>query len=755
MGTLKRLETVTQADRSRSLPITGYLDRVSARPGEQIEAKVSTHAPTPYRAEVLRIHCADPNPQGPGLVFEPVAFDLAESYQGRPQIIDQGSYALMPADPLYTQDRLGLSLLAQPWLLETQPATLAAAQDENGHGWTLTATAAGLALALTDQDGQTHVATLACPLTLKRWHQIWCGWDRAAGQIHIGCRAWPNGAPSATTVQYTPGALPTAALTLAAQKTGPRSAHHFNGRIEDPCLLTRTDATPPPDPQQARAGTVLVWWDFARNIDTQTVTDRGPRGLSGRLINVPTRAVRGARWSGAAMDWQTAPADYAAIHFHADDLHDCGWDTDITLTIPPDLPSGSYGLRLHLSDPQAQPPAQDILPFYVRPPRVEPARPAPRNRVCVLISTFTHQAYANHARGNTDDAMRARMAEWGCPPNADDYPVYGRSTYNLHPDGSGISMSSRLRPMLSVRPGYLTFDDPRGSGLRHYPADSHLHYWLHAQDIPFDVVTDDDLDAEGAEALAGYSVLVTGSHPEYHTPNTLDAIAGFRATGGNLMYLGGNGFYWRIAHSPTLPGLIELRRAEGGIRAWAADTGEAYHQLDGGYGGLWRRNGRPPQSIGGVGFSAQGLFTGSYYRRSAASQDADLAWIFDGVTEARLGDYGLSGGGAAGFELDRADIDLGTPPNAVILARSEGHDANFVTVPEELLSHVHTLSGETPAELVRAEIIYAPANPDPSNPSGAVFATGSITYCGSLNHNNGDNDISRLTANVLRKFAET
>jgi hypothetical protein len=39
--------------------------------------------------------------------------------------------------------------------------------------------------------------------------------------------------------------------------------------------------------------------------------------------------------------------------------------------------------------------------------------------------------------------------------------------------------------------------------------------------------------------------------------------------------------------------------------------GEYYH-ADGAYGGLWRRNGRPPQKLCGVGFSAQGLFEGSY-----------------------------------------------------------------------------------------------------------------------------------------------
>ena len=169
------------------------------------------------------------------------------------------------------------------------------------------------------------------------------------------------------------------------------------------------------------------------------------------------------------------------------------------------------------------------------------------------------------------------------------------STYNRHPDGTGISLSSLRRPVLTLRPGFLTFNDARGSGLRHFSADSHLTDWLDAIGQGFDVITDHDLHREGAALLAPYRCVVTGSHPEYHTPQTLDALQAYIGGGGRLCYLGGNGFYWRIAVSASVPDVLEVRRAEGGIRAWDAAPGEAYHQLDGGYGGLWRRLGRPPQ----------------------------------------------------------------------------------------------------------------------------------------------------------------
>ena len=416
------------------------------------------------------------------------------------------------------------------------------------------------------------------------------------------------------------------------------------------------------------------------------------------------------------------------------------WEPDFTWIVPDDLPSGAYALHLTCEA------GEDFLPLYIVPKRGGPHAP-----IAFVVPTFTYQAYANHARGNTDAAHLARVKEWGAyPANPDQYPIYGRSTYNVHADRSGVAFSSRRRPVLTMRPGFMTFNDPHGSGLRHYPGDAHLLAWLHAKGFAFDVVTDEDLDDDGVEILAPYRAVLTGSHPEYHTLNSLNALQGYVDRGGKLAYLGGDGFYWRVARARELPHLIELRRAEGGIRAWAAEPGEYYHQLDGQYGGLWRRNRRPPQMLVGVGFSGQGRFEGTYYRRLPASYAPEFAWMFAGINAEKIGDYGLSGGGAAGFELDRADPLLGTPENAVILARSENPPATFIPVFEELLSDIATVTGENPKDLMRGEIVWF------DTPSGgAVFSVGSITFCGSLWHNGGfTGPVSRLLENVVRHFLE-
>ena len=264
----------------------------------------------------------------------------------------------------------------------------------------------------------------------------------------------------------------------------------------------------------------------------------------------------------------------------------------------------------------------------------------------------------------------------------------------------------------------------------------------------FDVITDEDLQRDGYAAVAPYRVLLTGTHPEYTSTRMRATYETFTAQGGRLVYLGGNGFYWRISYSDHAPGAIEVRKAEGGIRAWAAEPGEYYNAFDGAYSGLWRRSARPPQDLVGVGFSAQGFDVSSYYRREPGSEDPRAAFIFEGISDEIIGDFGLIGGGAAGLELDRADRELGTPDHALVLASSEQHTDIYLVVLEEILINAPGLHGQM-SPLVRADLVFFE-----TAGGGAVFSTGSIAFCGSLSHNGYDNNVSRMIGNVVRRFAD-
>lgn len=102
----------------------------------------------------------------------------------------------------------------------------------------------------------------------------------------------------------------------------------------------------------------------------------------------------------------------------------------------------------------------------------------------------------------------------------------------------------------------------------------------------------------------------------------------------------------------------------------------------------------------------------------------------------KIGDFGLVGGGAGGFELDRYDLSLGTPPYTLLVASSVEHSVTYTVVPEDkAFPHPRMHGGEHP--LVRADITYfTTAN------GGRMFSTSSISWLGSLSHNNYDNNVS-------------
>jgi len=72
-----------------------------------------------------------------------------------------------------------------------------------------------------------------------------------------------------------------------------------------------------------------------------------------------------------------------------------------------------------------------------------------------------------------------------------------------------------------------------------------------------------------------------------------------------------------------------------------------------------------------------------------------------------LGDFGFSGSGAAGFELDRVDPKLDPEAhNITILAQSHDKGRKFILVPEDMLTHLTNLSGAPEDEIRRADMVY-------------------------------------------------
>jgi N,N-dimethylformamidase len=212
------------------------------------------------------------------------------------------------------------------------------------------------------------------------------------------------------------------------------------------------------------------------------------------------------------------------------------------------------------------------------------------------------------------------------------------------------------------------------------------------------------------------------------------------------MYLGGNGFYWVTSVHRDCKHVIEVRRGHAGSRAWESEPGELHHSTTGELGGLWRHRGTLPNRLLGVGFAAEGVdVQPPAYHRLPRSYEARYAWIFDGVENESFGIGGFVLGGAAGDEVDRADVALGTPAETAVLASARDFGSAYaVTLEDQLRWRSYRAGGEVRSDMTITE----------NDRGGAVFAVGSISWAGALSHREYDNHVARITTNVLQRFMQ-
>jgi N,N-dimethylformamidase len=482
-------------------------------------------------------------------------------------------------------------------------------------------------------------------------------------------------------------------------------------------------------------GRIVGAWDPSIAPGGDTVVDSGPNKLIGKTFNQPGRTMTGPFWNMRGHGTDAPTPEHDAIHFHADDVGDLAWEPTLKLELPDDLPSGVYAIRLSAADEFMH------IPVFVRPT-------APRAPVAFLASTNTYLAYANHRMFLGNDELHHLIATHPIVPNERDvlvldYPFLGRSLYDLHDDGGGVHLASWLRPLISLEPAARDF---LAAGPRNFQADLYIIGWLERLGLGYDVITDEDLHVEGAGALSPYQVVVTGSHPEYWSRPMVDGLQQYLMTRGKVMYLGGNGFFWITGLTDDLS-TIEVRRSFSSTRPWDSNAGEAVLSTSGDPAGNWRNLGTSPQSLVGVGFTSQGWGGARGYRRLPDSFDPRVAGFFEGIEDDEaIGEFGHVMDGAAGDEVDRLDYALGTPPHALRLATSLPFPDQYQLAVEEVRNMTPTFGGSQ-SDLVRSDIVWFDL---PGG--GEVFSVGSVNWAASMGWNLGDNNVARLTTNVLRSF---
>ncbi|MEE8301269.1 MAG: hypothetical protein V3S24_02425, partial [Candidatus Tectomicrobia bacterium] len=331
-----------------SKPIMGYADKFSVENGQPIAFKVSSALSGRYHVEIVRLRCADH--AGVGLKQRSVQTPINGDYAARSQPVYAGSYIEAGTDEAFTLQRATLQAYIWPTTPAKRRQALLGAWDESGgRGYVLVLDDAG-ALALMVGDGSNRqLISTDVPLLERHWYLVGASFDANSGDAWIGQRPLVQYARDDTTAEHTArlDVNPTAggAFRIAAWNEqavdGPQAGRmiaggFYNGKIEAP-LVAGHPLTPQARGALMREATPAVFddavvasWDFSRDIPSTRVVDLSPHGRHGETVNLPARAMQGHNWDGSEYNWTHKPEHYGAIHFHDDDLYDCGWETDFT-----------------------------------------------------------------------------------------------------------------------------------------------------------------------------------------------------------------------------------------------------------------------------------------------------------------------------------------------------------------------------------------------------------------------------------------
>lgn len=733
----------------RGLGLVGYVDRWSASAGEIVTFFVSSQQAR-YRTQLVRLRHGGLESPDAAANEQLIAGELEGVHDGFVQDIAKGS--CMRVEGLPTLSSWTFATWVWPTLSVARDQCLASRIDPlSGVGYALLLNSQGVLTLRASAAGKSAMIQLQQPLALRRWAFVAATVTGDGMHLYWRTREFSPVRPMHDQAQWRFNHLAryfacSAPLLLGSSRIEPagttfRPHDCFNGKLSAPRFFDRALSSEEVDRLSrddiAVASTAIAAWDFIAEAGGTRVPDASGNRYDGHTLNRPTRFMTGHNFSGRTLNPREAPAEFNAVHFHDDDLADAGWMPSFRFKVPPTLRSGVYAAKLTSAE------HCDYVPFVVK--RHVGQTRAP---IVFLLPTVSYAGYAN---SSLDPAMLppdlTPIRNVGVCGDARAYAKhYGLlSTYDRHTDGSGVCMSTMLRPMpIFVRPGSRSL---LNGGAHQLGADLHVIDWLEANGLAYDVITDHDLDREGLDALHPYRAVISGTHAEYWTANMLDALDGYTQSGGRFVYLSGNGLYWITALNSDQT-LVEIRRVHG-TRSWNPEPGEGHLSLTGEPGGLWRHRGRAPQRYVGVGFAAQGFDRGRPYQRTPHSADPRARFIFEGVADELIGDFAalVSEYGAAGFEVDRADTALGTPEHALILATAEGFSDCYQNAVEEAGAMTPHYGGTTCAN-VRADMVFFETPLD-----GAVFSTGSIAWCSALSHNNYDNNVSRIMYNVVAAFS--
>ena len=275
------------------------------------------------------------------------------------------------------------------------------------------------------------------------------------------------------------------------------------------------------------------------------------------------------------------------------------------------------------------------------------------------------------------------------------YNSWGGTSFYKNDIGVSCLNTDYARLISSIRPDtnkiFPVQIAKRGAHL--FDAERFIGEWLTKNSIDHGIYSEDELDLD-ASLLDHVPLVMLPSHPEYYTEAMHDKITQHTERGGNIISLGGNVMYYRVARS--------------GDKMEKHENGRLY-DLDQKFGGFWSRHLQKSASrIFGSEYDARDWNTFAPYKVVDASHP-----VFAN-TGLQNGD--LFGEDSSGLEMDVLQPDIGL--NATLLA-----------------------SGTNPAGYGGSMVMVENQN------GGKVFSVGSISFAFGLMR---DERLGVILKNVLQ-----
>ena len=667
---------------ARQLPValvSGYVDRIGMRPGEQVGIHVN--APASYELSIVKLGTtaiADPGSDEAEDRADAQVMTRSRHDRATRQTISPGSYVFVGGDPVGDAP-LTMGLWLRLWRLPVidvvQWAWFGLITDldypEAARFGLLVDHMGRLALYAGDGGAFRHEwLHVSGPVLLDRLGQ----WVHVAATIaEAGVGLFLDGVHVNTDGGPIPRSPPgpRSRLRIGANAEHGQANDFLDGDIAAPFVSGRLL----PDTVLAavvadRARTrldllglepLLGAWPLTEEQGSH-VADISGSGRDGQIVQGGTWQIGGPAHEAShgvpGYDPAADPERGHGLRLSSDDLADAEWSVTDTWVVPEDAAPGIYAARVVL-DGQDEQEAVSIVFAVGR------TRPARSGVVALLLSTNTWYAYG---RRPTLEA-----------------PVAGLSAsfYSNHLSGRPFFHVTTLAPIPRADP--YGFESARAAFTRH----SHLvrperyaEAWLVSEGYAYEVITDTDLHAE-PECLGRFQALMIAGHSEYWSNTQREAVDGYLRAGGRVVSLSGNTLCWRTSFNPELTILESRKAVRSDDHRWLPPSswGERWHGDDGEAGGSFVLLDLPGWAV--LGLDTQGMIDdGTPTAFSPLDIFSPEHPLFHHPEEVpigeagRIGERGLNGPRASGYEFDATPERVGLRsdplPGLVVLASATG-----------------------------------------------------------------------------------